>query len=213
MRKCLNFCLVLGILFSWSLVAIAAKSTEEQAPGRTMAQQATKDKQLWITADHAKHEILQQTFTSGPEVTTACLSCHSEAAKQFHKTIHWTWLDPNVAPEERVGKAGLSINNFCIAMPGSYPRCTSCHAGYGWKDKSTALSVMNKPVPIKNFRPVPATRLPRPWFSRAIRRPTTHLSGIKSPKAWGARPVKIAAPAIFSAGAVTASSTGIWILR
>jgi octaheme c-type cytochrome (tetrathionate reductase family) len=144
MRKFIHLCLVLGLLFSWSLVAYAAKSTEEQAPGRKMAQQATKAKQLWITADHAKHEILQQAFASGPEVTKACLSCHSEAAEQFHKTIHWTWLDPNVAPEKRVGKAGLSVNNFCIALPGSYPRCTSCHAGYGWKDMSFDFSDESK---------------------------------------------------------------------
>ena len=109
---------------------------EEQPPGVTMAQQATRDKQLWITTDHSKHEILQQEFTSGPQVTKACLSCHSEAAAQFHKSIHWTWLDPNVPQQERVGKSGLSINNFCIAVHGSYPRCTSCHAGYGFKDMS-----------------------------------------------------------------------------
>ena len=143
-RKLMNAGLALGLLLAWSLVAHAATSTAEQAPGRTMAQQATKDKQLWITADHSKHEVLQQTFTSGPDVTRACLSCHSEAAKQFHKTIHWTWLDPNVAPEERVGKAGLSINNFCIALHGSYPRCTSCHAGYGWKDMSFDFSDQTK---------------------------------------------------------------------
>jgi hypothetical protein len=144
MRNYLNLCLVLGMLFTWSMVAYAAKSTEEQAPGRTMAQQATKAKQLWITADHTKHEALQQAITSGPEVTKACLSCHSEAAEQFYKTIHWTWLDPNVAPEERVGKAGLSVNNFCIALPGSYPRCTSCHAGYGFKDMSFDFSDQTK---------------------------------------------------------------------
>ena len=35
---------------------------------------------------------LQKDFKSGLEVTQACLSCHSEAESQFHKTIHWTWL-------------------------------------------------------------------------------------------------------------------------
>jgi uncharacterized paraquat-inducible protein A len=85
---------------------------EEQAPGRTMAQQATKTKKLWITADHTKHKALQQEFKSGPEVTKACLSCHSEAAAQFHKTIHWTWLDPATEESKKLGKGGLSINNF-----------------------------------------------------------------------------------------------------
>jgi hypothetical protein len=28
---------------------------ENQAPGRTMAQQATKERQIWITADHSRH--------------------------------------------------------------------------------------------------------------------------------------------------------------
>ena len=82
------------------------------APGRQMAQQATKGKELWITSDHTQHEILKQTFNSGPEVTQACLSCHNQAALQFHKTIHWTWMDPNTSQDAKLGKGGLSINNF-----------------------------------------------------------------------------------------------------
>jgi len=27
------------------------------------------------------------------------------------------------------------VNNFCISVEGNEPRCTSCHIGYGWKDK------------------------------------------------------------------------------
>ena len=106
------FVLALGLLFAGPNDLIAAQTDEEQAPGRKMAQQAVKEKQLWITADHSKHEALQQEFTSGPEVTKACLSCHSEAASQFHKTIHWTWLDPATEESKKLGKGGLSINNF-----------------------------------------------------------------------------------------------------
>ncbi|PID78599.1 cytochrome C, partial [bacterium DOLZORAL124_64_63] len=29
-----------------------------------------------------------------------------------------------------------TLNNFCIAVDSNWPRCTSCHAGYGWKDAS-----------------------------------------------------------------------------
>lgn len=90
----------------------AAVSGDDQAPGRVMAQQATKEKPLWITSDHSKHEILKQPFESGPQVTKACLSCHNQAALQFHKTIHWTWMDPSTAENARLGKGGLSINNF-----------------------------------------------------------------------------------------------------
>jgi hypothetical protein len=92
--------------------AWAAPAAEEPAPGRVMAQQAVKEKALWITSDHAQHEVLKQPLTSGPEVTKACLSCHNQAALQFHKTIHWTWKDPSTADSAKLGKGGLTINNF-----------------------------------------------------------------------------------------------------
>jgi hypothetical protein len=85
---------------------------ESLAPGRIMAQQAVKKKEMWITSDHAQHEILKKEFTSGPEVTQACLSCHNQAALQFHETIHWTWMDPITEKSAKLGKGGLSVNNF-----------------------------------------------------------------------------------------------------
>jgi hypothetical protein len=91
---------------------VILSATDEVAPGRELAKQAVKAKEVWITADHSKHQVLQQEFKSGPEVTKACLSCHSEAASQFHKTIHWTWLDPATTESKVLGKGGLSINNF-----------------------------------------------------------------------------------------------------
>jgi octaheme c-type cytochrome (tetrathionate reductase family) len=124
------------MFFFQPLDSFATEGGEELAPGREMARQTTRMPEHWITTDHSKHEILQQEFTSGPEVTKACLSCHTEAAIQFHKTIHWTWLDPNADKAAKVGKAGYSVNNFCINIAHNEPRCTSCHAGYGWKDKN-----------------------------------------------------------------------------
>jgi octaheme c-type cytochrome (tetrathionate reductase family) len=93
----------------------------------------------WASGDifnHANLEELKQPFKSGPEVTKTCLSCHDEAGTQIMKTIHWTWMSPYAPSEAKLGKGGLLINNLCIAMPSNEPRCTSCHAGYGWKDKS-----------------------------------------------------------------------------
>ena len=92
--------------------ASTGPSQEELAPGRVLAKQAVKEKKRWITADHSKFEILQQEFFSGPEVTAACLTCHNEAALQFHKTIHWTWKAPGKDPATPLGKGGLSVNNF-----------------------------------------------------------------------------------------------------
>ncbi len=96
------------------------------------------------TADHSKFLLLQQEFTSGPQVTAACLSCHTEAARQVHKTIHWTWLCPAAAPEARLGKGGHALNNFCINIGSNEPRCTSCHAGYGWRDKSFDFTAQDR---------------------------------------------------------------------
>ena len=105
-------CVAFAGLIGSPLAALAATTQEKPAPGREMARQATRGKQLWITADHTKFEALKQEFAAGPDVTRACLGCHSEAALQFHKTIHWTWEDPNSQESDRLGKGGLSVNNF-----------------------------------------------------------------------------------------------------
>jgi hypothetical protein len=60
------------------------------------------------TADHKKFQALQQDFQSGPEVTKACLTCHTEAASQMHKSIHWTWQWEKA---KGMGKKN-AINNF-----------------------------------------------------------------------------------------------------
>lgn len=90
-----------------------------------------------VAEDHA--EYFDEPFASGPEVTEACLACHDGDAAEVMATTHWTWSalqtwEGAKDPQER-GKAN-SINNFCIAVGGNWPRCTSCHAGYGWKDAS-----------------------------------------------------------------------------
>lgn len=87
------------------------------------------------TADHGKFEVLKQDFKSGPEVTKACLTCHTEAAHQFMKSIHWTWDFKNPRTGQQLGKKTV-INDFCGSVASNEPRCTSCHAGYGWKDNS-----------------------------------------------------------------------------
>jgi octaheme c-type cytochrome (tetrathionate reductase family) len=137
--------LAIGFLLSLPSGALAQVQVldENQAPGRAMAQQATKGREVWITADHAQHPVLKKEFKSGPEVTESCLSCHELAAGQFQKTIHWTWRAPDIDPAQRVGKGGLSMNNFCINVQSNEPRCTSCHAGYGWKDKNFDFSNPN----------------------------------------------------------------------
>ncbi|MEJ2043854.1 MAG: tetrathionate reductase family octaheme c-type cytochrome [Reinekea sp.] len=90
------------------------------------------------TADHHKFPQLQQNFTSGSEVTAACLECHTEAASQIHQSPHWTW-EFEAENGETYGKRNV-INNFCISIGSNEPRCTSCHAGYGYNDDSFDFS-------------------------------------------------------------------------
>lgn len=87
------------------------------------------------TADHSKYKELDKTFSSAPEVTKACLTCHTEAAKQIHKTKHWNWEFINPENNQRLGKKNI-LNNFCITPQSNWSACTACHIGYGWKDKN-----------------------------------------------------------------------------
>ena len=80
--------------------------------------------------------FLKGPFTSGPQVTKECLKCHAQQAHDFMKTVHWTWETTQKVPGKKditIGKKD-AINNFCISIAANWPRCTSCHAGYGWKD-------------------------------------------------------------------------------
>ncbi len=87
------------------------------------------------TADHTKFRVLEGPFSSGPEVTRACLRCHTEAAKQLQATTHWTWSFDNPITGQTLGKRNI-INNFCVSIETNWPRCTSCHIGFGWSDNS-----------------------------------------------------------------------------
>jgi len=94
------------------------------------------------TADHSKFKELQQTFTSGPEVTKACLNCHNMAGHQVMKSIHWTWEATSPTTGKKLGKK-WAANNFCGSIISNEARCTSCHAGYGWKDKDFDFTDQN----------------------------------------------------------------------
>ena len=63
------------------------------------------------TTSHDKLEGLEGPFETGPQVTKACLKCHTEASKQVHQTKHWTWSFTNPDTGQELGKKNL-INNF-----------------------------------------------------------------------------------------------------
>lgn len=99
------------------------------------AEEVAKPLKLNTTADHSKFKELQRFFATGPELTKACISCHTEAAGQIHRTKHWKWEYLNPDTKQLLGKKTV-VNNFCISIASNQASCTGCHVGYGWKDKN-----------------------------------------------------------------------------
>jgi octaheme c-type cytochrome (tetrathionate reductase family) len=97
------------------------------------------DQNVPVRQPHTDHTpLMAESFSSGPEVTQACLECHPEAAEQMMQTVHWTWESkPYQLPDRdqpvTIGKKN-QLNNFCIGIQSNWEGCTSCHAGYGWDD-------------------------------------------------------------------------------
>ena len=118
---------------TWNLVfaAVAVLAAAMPASAQDNVAKATGS-----TADHAVFDALKQQFMSGPEVTKACLTCHTEASRQVMESIHWTWEYHNPATGQTLGKRTV-INSFCGNVTSNEPRCTSCHAGYGWTDMAS----------------------------------------------------------------------------
>jgi len=125
---------VVTVSMAWASTDPAPAPTQSIAPG-AHSYVPDAEKKSTSTADHSKFKELEGPFATGPEVTKACLTCHTEAAKQVHKSKHWTWEFLNPQSKQRLGKKNV-INNFCTAVPSNYEFCTACHAGYGWKDQN-----------------------------------------------------------------------------
>jgi len=109
---------------SWAQDASAAFATRQGQVRSTPAP---------TTADHSKFDVLKQSFRSGVEVTRACLGCHTEAARQLHDTIHWTWEFANPLTGQKLGMRHV-VNNHFISVSSNVASCTQCHIGDGWVD-------------------------------------------------------------------------------
>ena len=120
----INYLILLLLSLSFS------KAHAEYAVAAKVAQRISTS-----TADHSQFEILQQPFNSGPELTTACLSCHTKAAHQVKQSLHWKWEFEHPDSGQILGKKNV-INSFCGNVVSNEARCTSCHVGYDWKDMS-----------------------------------------------------------------------------
>ena len=77
------------------------------------------------------------------EDTGSCLNCHGLDGSDLLTRAHFSWqgIASNLDGFEGEihGKNDL-INNFCIAVPTNEGRCSECHAGYGYSDKTFSFS-------------------------------------------------------------------------
>jgi len=89
--------------------------------------------------DHSLFPQLQVEFPNGPDVTAACLECHTEAGSDAMMTTHWTW-EYTTEDGHTVGKNNV-INNYCVAVDSNCPRRPSCHVGYGYSNPEAFASM------------------------------------------------------------------------
>ena len=111
---------------------VDAPEAEAEAPP---AEEAAPEAQPAATGmDHSA--FLPGPFEDATAVTTTCLGCHPDSAKEVMADSHWNWSGHEVAVQgggtRRVGKATV-INNFCLGTAPNMAMCSQCHAGYGWK--------------------------------------------------------------------------------
>lgn len=133
----------LGLVTGLSVRTAAAETgVMGEALGMKLAKQAVKANKRWTTADHSKVDALNRDFTSGSQITEACLSCHTDASMQFEKTIHWTWRVDSEKPGIMNGKAGHAVNNFCISGNAMEDKsCLACHVG--WNGVEEGVNCLN----------------------------------------------------------------------
>ncbi|MBB4285318.1 tetrathionate reductase family octaheme c-type cytochrome [Roseospira goensis] len=133
-------CCILAAVLVWATTAPAPAQAGSAAAQGAITGTSRIEVAPDSTADHTTFEELQGPFDSGPAVTAACLECHVNAADQLHRTTHWTWaFDNALTGQTDLGKRNV-VNNFCVATATNWPRCTSCHIGYGWKDDGFDLT-------------------------------------------------------------------------
>jgi len=59
------------------------------------------------------------------------------------KTLHWTWIDPDSPKDNQKGKAGYSLNNYCISANGMNDlHCNKCHIGWNTDGKKSEIDCL-----------------------------------------------------------------------
>jgi len=149
--------------------------------------------------DHSEFDELKVDFQSGEEVTRACLGCHDGEAQEVHATMHWTWRQPG-DETGRIGKAAHTVNNFCINVNSNWPRCTSCHVGYGWKDASFDFTAEEKVDCLICHEQTGTYQKFPPGAGYPASEPTMFGGKLYSPPDWSAVAQSVGAPSLENCG-------------
>jgi octaheme c-type cytochrome (tetrathionate reductase family) len=127
----------LFLLMSIVLLVISTLTTKnvEQTPVARLKELYSQRRTS--SADHAKFDVLKKKFVRPQEVTSACISCHTERHKEVMKTSHWNWEREEYIEGKGIRSVGKKniLNNYCIGITGSEQSCNKCHIGYGWGDQ------------------------------------------------------------------------------
>ncbi len=99
------------------------------------------------SGDYNTEQLHVGYFTENEyEGTQSCMSCHGLVGEEMLDNAHFTWegVASNITDHEGEihGKKDL-LNNFCIAVPSNEGRCSHCHTGYGYADKSFTFDDRN----------------------------------------------------------------------
>lgn len=121
-------------------VVLLAGALQRPPAGRSEQLQELKQKHAKKhvpPVDHRKFAVLQRKINSPKEVTPVCISCHTERHKEVMASSHWNWTREVFLPGrgiKTIGKKNL-LNNFCIGVSSNLEGCSTCHAGYEYKDQ------------------------------------------------------------------------------
>jgi octaheme c-type cytochrome (tetrathionate reductase family) len=133
-----------AVLFNTFFLTICLLLIPAIGQAKAKATAGFEKKDLVTTADFIEYaevtkcDIHDLFFSMRPyEGPKSCLMCHESEGLEMLTTGHFKWegkTDRIVGLEgQSHGKNDL-INNFCVAVPTNEPRCTQCHAGYGYAD-------------------------------------------------------------------------------
>jgi octaheme c-type cytochrome (tetrathionate reductase family) len=139
MKKIVISLVLIGLIIIGTISYLSSKETEQS---KLVLLKEKLSKKNTSSVDHTKFSILQKKFNSPQEITEACISCHTERAKEVMQSNHWNWESPEYIKGRGVVYLGKknAINNFCIGVEGNEKSCAKCHIGFGMTEKAFSFT-------------------------------------------------------------------------